>query len=164
MRARQHRKDTRDRNALGHAGPRKGPLRRRPPLSRVGLAGPRAGLGTDGGTSPSSDSSALRRRVWRHPPADLRGSLRCSARTGRGRRCRSTVWRGDREIAAGLIHDFRRAFGTAVCCELIGLDPGDPAWREGYQARRARTTVCEPCVELAVRRAWELTEERGAHG
>lgn len=68
------------------------------------------------------------------------------------------------EIAARLIHDFRRAFGTAVCCELLGLDPGDPAWREGYQARRARTTVCQPCVELAVRRAWELAEERGAHG
>ena len=68
------------------------------------------------------------------------------------------------EIGAELVHDFRRALGSAVCCEMIDLDPEDPDWRENYHAHDARATACQPAVDVAVRRAWELLEEGGGHG
>lgn len=68
------------------------------------------------------------------------------------------------ELAAQVVHDFERAFGTALCRELVGLSPEHNNWREGYQARQAHSTICWPCVEFAVRRTWELTEGREPHG
>jgi len=64
------------------------------------------------------------------------------------------------KLAAQLVHDFERTFGTALCCELVGLNPDDPRWRESYQARQAHSTICWPCVEFAVHRSWELMEKK----
>lgn len=66
------------------------------------------------------------------------------------------------ELSAQLVCDFERAFGTALCCELVGLDP-DENWREAYRARQAHSTICWPCVEFATRRGWELMERREGH-
>jgi C_GCAxxG_C_C family probable redox protein len=59
-------------------------------------------------------------------------------------------------LAAQVVGDFERAFGTTVCSELVGVDPTSARWREVYEARRAHTEVCWPCVEFAAHRCWEL--------
>lgn len=66
-------------------------------------------------------------------------------------------------LAAQLVHDFERRFGTAQCCELVGLDPKNDDWAERYQSRQAHTTICWPCVEFAVCCGWEATEGRTPH-
>jgi hypothetical protein len=60
------------------------------------------------------------------------------------------------ELAARLLHDFEQTFGTVLCCELVGLDPNTPEWREAYHAKQAHAAICWPCVEFAVHRCWEL--------
>lgn len=67
-------------------------------------------------------------------------------------------------VASQLVGDFERAFGSGVCCELVGVDPETADWRATYEALDAHATVCEPCVEFVVRRAWELVTEVAEHG
>ena len=64
------------------------------------------------------------------------------------------------ELAAQLVHNFERTLGTTLCCELVGLNPDNADWREGYQARQAHSMICWPCVKFAVRRGWELMEKK----
>jgi len=68
------------------------------------------------------------------------------------------------DLAAQLVDDFERTFGTALCSELVGLDLDNDDWREGYEARHAHGTICWTCVEFAVRRSWEVMEGRQPHG
>ena len=68
------------------------------------------------------------------------------------------------EMAARLVNDFERTFSTALCCELVGLDPDSPDWQEAYRAEQAYSTICWPCAEFAVRQCWELVESTESNG